>query len=124
MRLTGNDSMMKKLNLHMVDDKQGPQDFYTYLSLKLKDYYAKQIKEYTDNNSDPEKLSSLKTLMDLPIKRKMIKSAFMVKPYNATVFQVVNYLKEHFEEIKVNGKIYFVSKDDSNFKLKITLFIF
>ena len=61
--------------------------------------------EFNINNNDNiiennNNLYSLKKLINFDIPRKLVKLPIMVKPYNASLFQRVNYVKEQFEEIK------------------------
>ena len=83
-------------------------------------------------------IDSCNRLLQLNKNRQLVKLPIMVKPYNATLFQMVNYIKEQFECINVhkfneedsNGnfinnsdtilsdnKVFYVDKNNKNIKL-------
>ena len=74
-----------------------PKDFYTYVGLKFKDYLKQIILEIENSGKDLDSLESYKKLLNMDIQRKLIKIPIMVKPYNASLYQMVEYIKKEFE---------------------------
>jgi hypothetical protein len=79
--------------------------FKTELLNRYKDNY-KAIRTDTQNKEfqreETELLNSYERLEKLNIHRKLIKIPLMVKPYNASLYQMVNYIKEKFDTQKLS----------------------
>jgi DNA-directed RNA polymerase, mitochondrial len=113
--LTGNNDLASELNLIASDKTELPKDFYMFITVKLKDYFTKEIlriKNLTQinnelNNENLVLLNSYEKLLEMDINRKIVKTAIMVKPYNASLYQMSNYIKDQFKEVKENGCIYY-----------------
>jgi DNA-dependent RNA polymerase len=137
--LTGDEPLAGQLNLISGDDKSIPKDFYNFVALKLNDYLKKRlIEEKRNYNSNLENtelkkventIKSCERLLKLNLTRKLVKLPIMVKPYNASLFQMVNYIKEQFEtvnlkDIQVNesklfesNKVLYIDKHNKSIKL-------
>jgi len=120
--LTGNDDLARELNLVLSSSDQIPKDFYLFISLRLKEYFKKEIEE---NKGIPDSTyATYQKLVQLNLDRKIIKSSIMVKPYNASQYQMANYIKNHFNVVKTESTKTYVhpsNKDifltDSDFML-------
>ena len=113
--LTGDEPLAGELNLISGDKNSIPNDFYTFVALKLNDYLNMQMREnqnklkeakmsgsdltLNDNNTTNliNTINSCHRLLKLNKNRQLVKLPIMVKPYNATSYQMVNYIKEQFE---------------------------
>jgi len=120
--LTGNDDLAKELNLVLSSSDELPKDFYLFISLRLKEYFKKEIEENKGNNDAT--IATYKKLVELNLNRKLIKSTIMVKPYNASQYQMANYIKNQFNVVKTESTKSYVhpsNKDiyltDSDFML-------
>nr|QWO71374.1 RNA polymerase [Termitomyces sp. DKA64] len=92
-------ALSKELNLSESYCTDVPKDFYSFVGLKIKDYFYSQL-ENNKGLSTEDKLSYQK-LANLNLHRTLIKKAVMTIPYNASVQSIVNYIKEGFEK-KIN----------------------
>lgn len=115
--LTGDESLALELNLFPATDQDVPKDFYTFVGLKLTDYFKKKIIEIKEKKLTDENLESYEKLLKLNIHRKLVKSSVMVKPYNASLLQMVNYIKEHFSELIENKKKFYVLEGNNEIKV-------
>lgn len=97
--LTGDEPLSGQLNLISDDENTIPKDFYTFVGMKLKEYLNNKIIEIKNSSKNLEDLPSYEKLIKLNIHRKLVKVPIMVKPYNASLFQMVNYIKEQFDEV-------------------------
>ena len=110
--LTGDEPLAGQLNLLDSDESTIPNDFYSFVALKIKDYLKAFIIEnmkicenISNLNLSPSinlnevetNIKSAKKLLNLNIYRKLVKTVIMVKPYNATLYQMVNYIKDQFD---------------------------
>ena len=114
--LTGDESLAAQLNLVPATDNDVPKDFYNFIGLRLTSYFKTKILEIKEKNLMDDNLESYEKLLKLNIKRKIVKASVMVKPYNASLLQMVNYIKEHFLEIKENNQIFYVVEDNKEIK--------
>lgn len=96
--LIGDTDLAKELNLSPSTFNDSPKDFYAYIALKLKEDFKLILNEMKKNPHHPEikNLENYKRLNELDIDRNLIKSPIMVKPYNASIYQRTNYIKEKF----------------------------
>jgi len=120
--LTGDEPLAYQLNLTSGDFSSLPKDFYSYIGLKINDYLNKEIQnaeetiklhyKYKDKDKDNkyylndvkykqkiEVIGSCNRLIKLKINRIIVKLPIMVKIYNASIYQMVNYFKEHFYSV-------------------------
>nr|ADO51613.1 rnapol [Moniliophthora roreri] len=123
--LTADEPLAGQLNLipESRDKDSDPKDFYTYICFKLKDHLVKKkgdleskIKkieisskldlEVIEEKILPikEEIDSIDNLLKLELHRKLIKIPIMVKPYNASFYQMVNYILEQFDKFLVNNE--------------------
>jgi len=113
--LTGDEPLAGQLNLIADDINTVPKDFYTYVGLKFKDYLKQIILEIENSGKDLDSLESYKKLLNMDIQRKLIKIPIMVKPYNASLYQMVEYIKKEFEgdyeKLTLNKENIEVNKD-------------
>jgi DNA-directed RNA polymerase len=100
--LTGDEPLAGQLNLISDDIYSAPKDFYTYVTLKFKDYLKQIILEAEKFGEDLDSIKSYKKLLNMKIQRKLVKLPIMVKPYNASLYQMVEYIKKEFEGEYIN----------------------
>jgi hypothetical protein len=112
--LTGDEPLAGQLNLIGDDINTIPKDFYSYVGLKFKDYLKQIILEIEKSGKDLDSIESYKKLLNIDIQRKLIKIPIMVKPYNASLFQMVEYIKKEFEGeyINLNKEIFDINKEN------------
>lgn len=89
-------TLYKELNLSESKWSDMPKDFYSFVALKIKEYF---IKESINNNLDNDTKESYKKLSALNIHRSLIKKSIMTIPYNASAYSIVQYIKEDFNKI-------------------------
>jgi len=119
--LTGDEPLASHVNLTSGDYDSLPKDFYSYIGLKINDYLSKELLDlenrfnlyysekepkfyYKDKNYIKiiRSIRACKRLLNLKINRILVKLPIMVKIYNASIFQMVNYFKEHFNTTILN----------------------
>lgn len=128
--LTADEPLSSNLNLLPAEFSDIPKDFYTFVGFKLNEYFRNQVLNFKFSDfyinsklSEADKvnlLDSYKKLANLNIHRKLVKTSIMVKPYNASLFQMGNYIKDQFEESLVviknnNNKTNNLENSNSNF---------
>ena len=146
--LIGDEPLAGKLNLISGDQFSIPEDFYSFVGLKLNDYLNSNLsltlnkkEEYLNSNKDLDTgeyknyvkiIESCLRLIKLNKERSLVKTPIMVKPYNASLFTMIEYVKDNFiavtktsnnennlfdsirESLKTEDKIFFIYKNDSN----------
>jgi len=115
-----------ELNLNPATDRDIPKDLYTFILLRITDYYKNKILEIEQSGNTDEKIDSFKKFVSVKIPRKSVKYPIMVKPYNASLLQMTNYFKETLEEVSENNKKFYVFKDNKDIKFtneELILFI-
>ena len=149
--LTGDEPLAGELNLISGDENTIPKDFYTFVALKINDYLKQRLSEEKQNLLNLEKkefhlekekleqekivniIDSCERLIKLNKNRTLVKLPIMVKPYNASFFRMVEYVKEKLDvltldrtiegdliennDMKFKNKIYFGEKSNPNIKL-------
>lgn len=127
--LTGDEPLAMQLNLISGDKDSVPNDFYHFVALKLNDYLNEKKnnlklslknKENIDLDIDLNNtINSCEKLLKLNINRKLVKLPIMIKPYNATKFQMVKYVKDQFELVKDDNNLLYsyIHKDNKDIKL-------
>jgi hypothetical protein len=102
-------------------DQNIPHDLYTLVTLKLKEFFLNKILESKNIDSleqeNLDMLSSYKKLVELNLSRKLVKLGVMVKPYNASSYQIANYIKENLVFNKVDKSIYYTIPGNDDIKL-------
>jgi DNA-dependent RNA polymerase len=91
-------ALSKKLNLDKATWSDVPEDFYTFVGLKLKDYFINKLNNPTEELSEEVK-ASYKKLSLLDLFRSLIKYAIMTIPYNATALTIVESIKDSFDKL-------------------------
>jgi hypothetical protein len=94
--LVGEVTLAKELNLSKSTWSDKPKDFYTFVGVKLKQYYISQLEDTTVELSEEDR-ASYRKLSSLDLFRSLIKQAIMTIPYNASALTIVDYIKESFE---------------------------
>ena len=112
--LIGDTELSQHLNLGSSTWDDKPQDFYNFIALKLKKHFIEKLKQNKDLSDEERDI--FKTLARLTIHRSVLKKVIMTIPYNVTVYQMINYIKEHFSFDK--SLRLWVLKIDCNVKLK------
>lgn len=102
--------LFEQLNLSLPEGSgtvnEDPKDFYSFILNKLKIHLQYQLLI----TKDEEVKDRIKRLLSLNLTRSNIKPLVMTKPYNASIFSMINYLsnsltyKGYGELIKVNGE--------------------
>ena len=105
-------SLSKELNLTPQNWSEKPKDFYSFIALKIKDYFLNQLIE--NKNLSTEQTISYRKLSELNIHRSLIKKAVMTIPYNASSLTILEYIKEEFNKLK-NPK--YKLNEDENYYL-------
>jgi hypothetical protein len=121
--------MAKNVNLLSPTSNDGSiMDLYYHIAVGVRDFLKKMIENdileknknivnklnwgQDKNNLKKENkrkkiIESCERLLDLNIDRKLVKTAIMVKPYNASIESRAKYLKENFKvEIRDNKECY------------------
>jgi len=95
-------ALSKELNFNDSTWNENPKDFYTFIALKVKNYFSKKLDEYKAGNLvlSNEEIESFKNLARLDIYRALIKKAVMTIPYNASTSSIIEYIKENFDKQK------------------------
>lgn len=114
--LTGNDDLARELNLVLSTADEIPKDFYLFISLRLKEYFKKAIEG--NKGMHDATFSTYEKLVKLNLDRKIIKSSIMVKPYNASPYQMANYIKNHFNVVKTESTKTYVHPSNKDIYLK------
>lgn len=87
-----------EVNLGKSTWSDKPQDFYTFLALKIKDYW---LGELTKDLDDETKDSYTRLCnIDFKLYRSLLKRTIMTIPYNATVFTNISEMKAEFDQVK------------------------
>ena len=102
-------SLSKELNLTESKWSDTPKDFYSFVLLKIKNFFNKELKN--NKNLTKEEKKSYKKLALLENDRKLVKRVIMTIPYNATLFSITKYIKENFNFIE---KDHYILKNDNN----------
>ena len=113
--LMGDESLAGYLNLVNDDPESIPQDFYSFIGLKLNDYLNLRLSDennkkekymsankYLDNEeflNIEKNIQSCERLLKINKNRSLVKTPIMVKPYNASLFRMIEYIKENFKKI-------------------------
>jgi hypothetical protein len=92
-------ALSKELNLGVATWDDIPKDFYSFVGLKVKNYFINQLFDLKETLTDMEK-KSFQKLASLNIHRNLIKKAVMTIPYNASPSSIVDYIKEEFDKIE------------------------
>lgn len=103
-------SLSKELNLSPQNWADNPSDFYRFVSLKLTDYFLKQLNE--NKNLSTELTISYIKLYELNIHRSLIKKAILTIPYNASSGTILEYIKDEFNKTKNTNKQH---EDENNY---------
>jgi DNA-dependent RNA polymerase len=90
-------ALSNKLNLDKATWADVPKDFYTFVGLKLKDFFIDKLNNPTAKLSEEEK-ASYRKLSLLDLFRSLIKYAIMTIPYNASPLTIVESIKDSFEK--------------------------
>ena len=113
--LMGDESLAGHLNLISEDPESIPQDFYSFIGLKINDYLNLRLSDeknkkekYICVNKDldnkeilniEKNIQSCERLLKLNKNRSLVKIPIMVKPYNASLFRMIEYIKESFKKV-------------------------
>lgn len=111
--LTNDKELQKLLNLDKSNYSDKPQDFYALLSLRVRNHLIDQLNN--NNDLDDKTKDSYRRLINMDIKRSVIKKATMTIVYNVSFIQMVNYMQESFELL--NDKFIY-NHDESKALLK------
>ena len=84
--------LFKELNLTSQKWSEKPSNFYSFVALKLKDYFLKQLNK--NKNSSMKQTISYRKLYELYIHQSLIEKAVMTIPYNASSLTILEYIKE------------------------------
>ena len=103
-------SLSKELNLTSQKWSENPSDFYSFVALKVKEYFLKQLNE--NKNLSKEQSISYSKLSELNIHRSLIKKAVMTIPYNASALTILEYIKAEFNKLKNPN---YKQNEDENF---------
>jgi len=87
-----------RIKLNPATEQDIPKDLYTFILLRLTDYYKNKILEMEQSGNTDGNIDSFKKFVSVKI-QKISKSPIMVKPYNASLLQMTNYFKETLEEV-------------------------
>jgi DNA-directed RNA polymerase len=95
-------ALSKELNLNDSTWNDNPKDFYHFIALKVKNFFANKLDEYQTGKLvlSLEDKESYKKLARLDIYRALIKKAVMTIPYNASTSSIIEYIKENFDKKK------------------------
>jgi hypothetical protein len=130
--LLGDNSLAKELNLSSFTFDSAPQDFYSFIGLKLKELFGNNLLDINNNTARGKEIENLKSnyerLYQLDIHRSLIKKPIMTKPYNATHLVTVDYILEDFviepdsvaymyKPKEERGDIWYTYKKDSNIRV-------
>ena len=120
--LTGDADMSQILNLGETNSEGKPKDFYSFIALKLTEYFHIIYNEIISQEDHPEMKNkdSFKRLKDLPLSRTLVKLPIMVKPYNSTTYQMAKYIKEDFNIISSGDDVNMIVSDISSEEISKT----
>ena len=103
--LIGDLALSEELNLSKSNWTETPKDFYSFIALKVKEFFNKEL--YNNKDLSIEEFESYKKLANLDIYRALYKKVIMTWPYNVSSYSMTNYFKEEFN---------FIEKDKYMFK--------
>lgn len=111
--LTGDEPLAGELNLVSGDDDSIPKDFYSFVALKVNDYLKQKLikgkkilaESNLENVETKKEVESCEILLKLNKNRSLVKLPIMVKPYNASLYQMVNYIKDKFDMVTVPASL-------------------
>ena len=111
-------TLAKQVNLSESTWNNIPDDFYTFLSLKIKDHLKLEL--INNKCLESEKRDSYNRLIELDFKnhRNLVKKTIMTIPYNSTKYANILDMKEEFNLVKKNGESLFIYKNNNKIILK------
>jgi hypothetical protein len=115
-----------ELNLNPATEQDIPKDLYTFILLRLTDFYKNKILDIEQSGNNDANIETFKKFISIKIPRKSVKSPIMVKPYNASLLQMTNYLRETLVEVSENNKKLYVFENNKTIKFtneELILFI-
>lgn len=90
--LTRDKKVHKHLNLTPSTKDDDPNDLYNYMLIKIREYIKYKLCNYLWESE--EEKESLIRLDKIILNRNILKKALMTFSYNASIVQMVNYIKE------------------------------
>lgn len=111
--LTKDTNLANLLNLKSSNWQDIPDDFYSFIALKLLDYFSKELKNLNPDEETTQKIKSFTKLSKLKLinHRQLIKKSIMCLPYNVTQYSMVKYMES--ELVKQKDGNYISEKDSS-----------
>jgi DNA-directed RNA polymerase len=101
-------ALSKELNFNENSWNDEPKDFYSFIALKVKNYFIQKLECASSSSEDgkitssPEDIESYKKLSTIDIFRALMKKSVMTLPYNASTSSIIEYFKENFEKEKIH----------------------
>jgi DNA-directed RNA polymerase len=93
-------ALSKELNFNENSWNDEPKDFYSFIALKVKNYFIQKLECASSSSEDgkiissPEDIESYKKLSTIDIFRALMKKPVMTLPYNASTSSIIEYFKE------------------------------
>ena len=120
-------ALSKELNLNESTWNDNPKDFYHFIALKVKNFFANKLDDSQTGKLvlSLEDKESYKKLARLDIYRALIKKAVMTIPYNITLIGIIEQIKDFATIYEELDKKYFVlprefSKNDKDLYLTLS----
>lgn len=111
-------SLAKAVNLSASSWDEAPDDLYTFLALRIKEYLTIELKLKKNLTKELRESYTRITNQNFQNHRKLVKKTLMTIPYNSTIFSNILDMKEEFNKVKINNEFVFVYKKDANIIFK------
>lgn len=89
--LSNEKKLFKQLNITNSNKNERPEDWYSYIILRIKEKLKMKLKTITE---DSELYESIKRLKNFMWTREIFKKIIMTYPYNTTMLTKIKYIKE------------------------------
>lgn len=109
-------TLAKQVNLSSSTWKNVPDDFYTFLSLKIKEYLIEELNQNKDLDVSLKNSYIKLSQLDFHNHRSLVKKTIMTIPYNSTKYANIMDMKEEFNYIQKDGE--YIYKKDKNIKFQ------
>lgn len=111
--LSNETKVFKELNISKTSKGDDPKDFYTFMKNSLTLIFKGNSGSENISESDRE---SYKRLNSVLWDRKNIKQAIMTIPYNASLFSIIQYIKDTLKKCELSEEEFEISKQNETLR--------